>query len=340
MSKIAYLYKRKKRDSAWSTVISELGDFLQKNHENCHVIPVDNSSLKDLNNSKIDLKNLNLNKNDILIVNHAICVWLFLRYFISLKKRGVKIIFLFHEHEHILGIKYILKNMKNIRIKEWLRHLKFWYRVPTNISTSTICLSSSQAFALNKSNFERISFLGIDPLNFPEKKNNNSLQSSDLLTIMFPHDPQRFDKGNRFFEKLKNKKNFKFIYGRSVILPYNEVFKKYHDSDIIFLPSDSESYSLVLAEALSTNSCIITNANVGIIQLLLSIYTTQELESFGLFICIHSDIGYESGLIKAKTFLKKKQPNTIELFNILRLDKKSAYERLLKYLYRVEKSDV
>lgn len=199
MPRIVYIYKEKDTNAAWSSVISELGDYLQERCEQCEIIHVNNSNKKTLSDSREKLDNLNLDLNDIIIINHAICFWLLLKIIVRLKKKGVKIVFLFHEHEHILGINYCLRNIFQIKPKEWLRHFKYWYKLPTSLATHTVCLSLSQSVVLNQKNYERLSFLGIDPYFFPRREKNISDYDTNKMTVMFPHDPNRFDKGGRFF---------------------------------------------------------------------------------------------------------------------------------------------
>ncbi|HIF9174738.1 TPA: glycosyltransferase [Photobacterium damselae] len=331
--KVAYVYKQKKSDSAWSSAIKELGEELEKNDSRFKSFAIDNSNFSSLNKSKIDIKNYSLGSGDILIFNHAISFWLLFPLILKLKKQGVILIFLFHEHEHILGLSYCFNNFYKLHVKEWLRHVKMWYKVPFKLSTNVVCLTSYQGVVLNQSSFERLSYLGIDLNRFPQKpreKNNN-----EILSVMFAHDPTRFDKGDRFYKELQDSDNFKWVYGRDIILPYNDVYKKYHDNDIVFLPSDSESYSLVLAEAMATNCCVITNANVGIVQLLLSSYTIDELEEYGLFVCSHDSFSYKVGLNKAKKFLDNKEVKTFTLFNHLKLDVNSTVMRFKSYIYRI-----
>lgn len=330
MSKVAYIYKKKNNDVAWSSVISELGDFLQKECNAISVFTVDNTSLFSLKRSKKEIENFDLQRGDSLIFNHAITFWLLLPLMIKFRISGVKLIYLCHEHEHILGIRYVIRYFRFIRLKEILRHFRWWYRIPFFLSHRVVCLSGYQGIVLGHLEFERISYIGIDRNRFPAKYKWDL--NDTKLTIMFAHDPERFDKGNRFCSWLLNDSRYTLVYGRQQLLPYDQVYKKYHTSDMIFLPSDSESFSLVLAEALATNSCVITNANVGIVQLLLGIYTVSELEMYGLFICHHNVESYQAGIERASLFLKRQSPTTFKLFDILALESSSCFKRLANFI--------
>lgn len=336
MAKVAYVYKQKGSDAAWSSVIAELGRYLCQQNAQVQAFRIDNSNRSSLRASRQSLADYGLAGGDILLINHAICFWLLLPLLLRLRRSGVRLVFLFHEHEHILGLGYCLRNLGKIRLKEWLRHIKLWYRIPSWLSEKMVCLSSYQAVVLGRLDFERLSYLGVDVARFPVCTRRQLANANDAVpVVLFAHDPSRFDKGGRFCSALIQDSRFRLVYGRERILPYAEVYKKYHDVDIVFLPSDSESFSLVLAEALATNRCVVTNANVGIVQLLLSSFTEDELASHGLFVCSHSSAGYMDGMARAADYIRSSDVNTHMLFKMLRLDSASAFERLHLFIKRI-----
>ncbi|GAA4496408.1 hypothetical protein [Pseudaeromonas paramecii] len=336
MTKIAYVYKQKGTDAAWSSVIAELGVYLCEQDARIRTFRLDNSHRQSLQASRQALVDYDLSTGDILLINHAICFWLLLPLLLRLRRRGVRLVFLFHEHEHILGLGYCLRHLGEIRVKEWLRHIKLWYRIPSWLSEQMVCLSSYQAVVLGRLAFERLSYLGVDVGRFPVCERQQLVNGvGGNAVVLFAHDPARFDKGGRFCSVVSQDPRFSLVYGRDRILPYAEVYKKYHDVDIVFLPSDSESFSLVLAEALATNRCVVTNANVGIVQLLLSSYTVDELASRGLFVCAHSMDGYRDGLERAAAYILSDEVKTHELFSALRLDLPTAFERLNLFIKRI-----
>jgi glycosyltransferase involved in cell wall biosynthesis len=332
MHKVVFIYKQKKSDAAWSSSISELGVYLSNVFNLASVVKVDNSSFSALIDSYKELSRLFLARGDLVVVNHAISFWLLLPILIRLKLRGIKIIFLFHEHEHILGVKYCVSNFNKIKFKEYLRHFSWWYKIPYRLSFKVVCLSSYQGVSLGKYDFERLSYLGVDQRRFPVKLLALPLMKETI--VLFAHDPLRYDKGDRFCQGIKCCDNITVRYGRDILLDYDKVYEKYHNSDIIFLPSDSESYSLVLAESFATNSCVVTNSNVGIVQLLLSIYSQDELERYGLFISAHSVVGYTNAIRKASSFIRANEVNTIKLFHALSLDQHSSFIRFELFLRR------
>ncbi|MBU2869369.1 hypothetical protein [Colwellia sp. E2M01] len=340
MSKIIFTYKQKKSDAAWSSIINDLGQQIAEKFEFTNIITLDNSNFSSLLHSYKKLKGSLPQSDDIIIVNHAITYWLFLPLLIRYKFKGVKIIFLFHEHEHILGLKYCMKHFRHIKIKEYLRHFSWWYKVPYLFSSKVVCLSSYQGVSLAKVDFERLSYLGVDQKRFPIKKDTAKIQNQNTTKVLFAHDPTRFDKGDRFSTALKQDSTIEFIYGREQILDYAMVYKKYHNADIIFLPSDSESYSLVLAESLATNSCIVTNANVGIVQLLISTYSIDQLANFGLFISEHQETEYVKNIENAKCFLQTNQVKTYQLFELLALDQTNSFNRLSSFINRMRITNV
>jgi glycosyltransferase involved in cell wall biosynthesis len=330
MGRLIYIYKQKKSDAAWSSAISDLGLKVVEKIERSLSVTIDNSSLSSLKKSYSYLLGLSLKKNDVLCINHAISFWLLLPLLLLLKARGIKLIFLFHEHEHILGISYCLRNFRKIKFKEYLRHFSLWYKIPFVLSSKVVCLSAYQGVSLGRMDFERLSYLGINTSRFPAK--NSKMKTLQETIILFAHDPGRYDKGSRFCDAIDCISGFRVQYGRENILEYDEVFKKYHDSDITFLPSDSESYSLVLAEAMSTNSCVVTNANVGIVQLLLSIYSVEELAEYGLFVSEHSQSAYNEKIRLAENFINSNKINTVKLFEILSLDEVSSFNRFYLFM--------
>lgn len=338
MSKVVFIYKKKRSDPAWSSSVSDLGDYIEENIDSSSVLTVDNSTLQTLREAHKSLKDLKLQRNDIICINHAITWWLLMPLLLQLKKKGVKVVFLFHEHEHILGLRYCLTNFKKIKIKEYLRHFKWWYKIPYSLSTKVLCLSSYQGVSLAKLKFERLSYLGVQQDRFPKKQNNIPLK--EKIKILFAHDPERYDKGDRFCKSFKENAEIDLHYGREQILDYDKVYQKYHNADIVFLPSDGESYSLVLAEALATNSCIISNTNVGIIQLLVSIYSIDELAQYGLFIADHDQSSYSDAFYQAKEFLNNDEVTTIKLFELLALDQNSSFVRFKNFLKRVSTQHV
>lgn len=318
MTKILFIQK-KNPGFVWSSAIDDLFNWGKNNLnkvdlESC-IITTKGS------NQEVKNKITSLSKDDIIIFNHTISFWLLQKSLKQAKKNGVKIFYFMHEHEHILGHDFLRKNLFNIRLKEWLRYCYFWYKKPIEFSTNIVGLSFCQCInttILHK--FMRISALGITPEKFPTKESVRSLVG-DKIKILFPHNPNRFDKGFRFTSFIKENQKLELVMGNTLKLPYDEVYTKYHNADIIFLPSDYESYSIVLIEALATNSIIVTNTNAGIIQLLLSKYTKLELEEKGLFISEHNINRYKETMAKAINALKSnKIVKTSELFNDFHFD--------------------
>lgn len=120
-----------------------------------------------------------------------------------------------HEHEFILGKFFLVKNIFKFKVKEYLRHFKFWYVIPSFISTYVYCLSQQQIDYLNLKNAFRISYLGIDHSIFPEKDSNSGLKN-DILRVLFPHDKNRFDKGFRFCNFLSGPRQMLVSYGEEL----------------------------------------------------------------------------------------------------------------------------
>ena len=318
MIKILFIQK-KNPGFVWSSAIDDLFDWgkrklEQVDLESCIITTKGN-------NTEVKNKISSLKKDDIIVFNHAISFWLLQKSIRKAKKTGVKIFYFMHEHEHILGQYFLINNLINIKPKEWLRYCYFWYKKPIKFSTNIIGLSFCQCInTIILKKFWRISALGIKPEIFPAK-GNVSTAPNKKIKILFAHNPSRFDKGFRFTNFIKENDELELIMGNNLKLPYNEVYTKYHNADIVFLPSDYESYSIVLIEALATNSLIVTNTNAGVIQLLLSKYSKLELEDKGLFISEHNINKYRETMSKAiKAIKNNKTVSTSELFKEFHFD--------------------
>lgn len=299
--RLIFSYKVSNGDKAWSSAIVDLYEMCKAQINNIEEFKINTSGIKSVFDSWRRFSAMELKKDDIVIFNHAISFWGMLPLFLASKKKGVKFYFLVHEHEHILGISYFFKFFSKIKFRQQVIYSKWWYKFPARFSHKTYCLSSQQGDYIKMSSYIRLSYLGIKPNFFPPKINKNN---NDQINVLFPHDIKRFDKGYRFCSFIIDNNIFNFIFGRKNVYAYNEVYLKYHNADIVFLPSDSESYSLVFAEALCTNSIIVTNRNVGIVQLLTGKYTANELKAFGLFISEHDQMSYQNTLLEAVDFYK------------------------------------
>lgn len=332
-SKILYISKINNRDNKWSSAINDL--FEESSYLSTRIINfyLDTSSLKTICDSCISLIKKDVKKNDTIIFNHAITFWGLFPIFLYLKIFKTKFIFLIHEHEHILGLKYFFINITKMKIRQLPIYTKLWYKIPSYVSKYVICLSSQQCDVLRIKNYFRISYLGIKETNFPPKSHLDNQKNKDKYKILFPHDTKRYDKGYRFCIPLYNINYIKIVLGREVLYDYDKVYLKYHNADIVFLPSDSESYSLVLIEALCTNSVIVTNRNVGVVKLLLSKYSVLELEKQGLFISDHNFVSYKIKIDQSITFLKEDSIIlTHQLFQEFKFDLNSASTRFMQLI--------
>jgi glycosyltransferase involved in cell wall biosynthesis len=106
------------------------------------------------------------------------------------------------------------------------------------------------------------------------------------------------------------------VYGRSNDLPFDRVFTKYWNCDVLFLPSDWESFSLVFVEALACNKYIVSSSRVGALRLLLGKYSVADLESFGIFVSDHGAQAYARCLDRAAERVARRTiPTTRSLFD-------------------------
>ncbi len=218
----------------------------------------------------------------------------------KLKRRGATICLCMHEHEHILGMSFVLKHLSNFRPKEILRYSRLFHGIPAKLSTRVLVLADAQASVLGIPDAIRTSYLPVSGALFRAHREQRRGASAGAV-VLFAHDPSRFDKGHRFVASTKSltRHAMEFVYGRDTNLPFDRVYEKYWSCDILFLPSDWESYSLVFIEALACNKFIVANTRVGAVRLLLGKYALDELESFGLFVSEHSAAAYAGCLDRA-----------------------------------------
>lgn len=253
-----------------------------------------------------------------IAINHSISWWLLAPALWLLKRRGVEITLYMHEHEHILGLAYCWQHASKIPTKEWLRYCRFYHALPARHAGHVVVLSEPQAFCLGVQHATQSNYLKIDGSRFKPKPATPAGATAPKRKLLFPHDPGRCDKGRRFIPGVEAKlgNTVEMIYGRSVDLPYDEVYKKYWQADCVFLPSDWESYSLVAIEAMACNLPIVASPYVGILRTLAHKYTHAELEHYGVFISEHDSQAYGHTVARVvETLNSPWQPRTRELFD-------------------------
>ena len=142
--------------------------------------------------------------------------------------------------------------------------------------------------------------------------------------MLFAHDPKRHDKGHRFVNPVRDilGNRVTWTYGREKNLPFDQVYRKYWGADILFLPSDWESYSLVFVEALACNKFIVCSAQVGAARLLLTKYSIDELATAGLYISLHEVGSYVAAVDLARARVASGElAHTRELFEEFSFDR-------------------
>jgi len=261
-------------------------------------------------------------RNLVVLINHSICWWALFPTLLVLKRRGATICLCMHEHEHILGLGFVWRHLASFHFKEILRYSRLYHYVPACLSSNLVVLTEAQASVLGIADAIRSSYLPVDGQLFaadiPPQRS-----STGKLRVLFAHDPLRFDKGHRFLAPARSlaKSTTDVAYGRSVDVPFDQVYKKYWHCDVLFLPSDWESFSLVLVEALACNKFIVTNNRVGAVRLLLAKYSTDQLATFGLFVSNHAAPAYARSLdATADRLAQGDSPRTRALFDEFAFD--------------------
>ena len=320
--RLIFIRKQWTGAAGWSDAIQQFYEGAAAKFSEAACLEISVRSIPDLQVANRNLLRMAVGKENlgdlVVLINHSICWWAVWPVLRKLKRRGATICLCMHEHEHILGMSYVLRHLANLRPKEILRYSRLFHAIPARLSTRVMVLADAQASVLGIPDAIRTSFLPVSGATFRAQRDHRPGASAAAAMILFAHDPSRFDKGHRFVASahLLTRNKMEFLYGRDTNLPYDRVYEKYWGCDVLFLPSDWESYSLVFIEALACNKFVVTNARVGAVRLLLGKYSVEELESFGLFVTDHSAQAYAYCLDRAvDQVVRESIANTRSLFD-------------------------
>lgn len=258
----------------------------------------------------------------VILVNHSICWWALWPTLRRLKRDGATVVLCMHEHEHILGMAYVRRNLGELCWLEVLRHSRLYHGLAAKQASKVLVLAEAQAAVLGIGNAIRCSYLPVDAKLFPPD-DRRSHSDGGQPVVLFAHDPKRFDKGHRFLGPVREilGDRVAWTYGREKNLPFDQVYRKYWGADILFLPSDWESYSLVFIEALACNKFIVCSPQVGAARLLSTKYSNAELAAVGLYIALHEVEGYAAAIDLARSRIARgEQAHTRKLFEEFRFD--------------------
>jgi Glycosyl transferases group 1 len=318
--RLIFIRKRWTGAAGWSDAIQQFYEGAAALFSEATCLEVSVNGVGALHSANQELLRVATGKEDlrdlVVLINHSICWWAVCPVLRKLKRRGATICLCMHEHEHILGMSFALKHLWNIRPKEILRYSRLFHGIPAKLSTRVLVLTDAQASVLGIPDAIRTSYLPVSGAIFRAHRDQRPGASAGAV-VLFAHDPSRFDKGHRFVASVQSLTQHKmaFVYGRDTNLPFDRVYEKYWDCDVLFLPSDWESYSLVFIEALACNKFVVTNTRVGAVRLLLGKYAVDELESFGLFVSDHSGVAYARCLDRAVARVEQRaSPTTRSLF--------------------------
>lgn len=302
--RLIFIRKTWTGDTGWSDAIQQFYEGAAAQFSEAAYLEVSVRNVRALRSANRDLLRMAAGKEDlrdlVVLINHSICWWAVWPVLQRLKRRGATICLCMHEHEHILGMSFVVKHLANFRTKEILRYSRLFHGIPARLSTRVLVLADAQASILGIPDAIRTSYLPVDGALFPAHRDHRPPANARAV-VLFAHDPSRFDKGHRFVASAQTlmQRKTEFVYGRNTNLPFEKVYVKYWGCDVLFLPSDWESYSLVFVEALACNKFIVSNARVGALRLLLGKYSVEDLESFGLFVSDHSAVAYARCLDRA-----------------------------------------
>ena len=319
--RLIFIRKQWTGAAGWSDAIHRFYEAAAAQFSNAACIEVSVHGIGALRSANRELLRMASDNEDlrdlVVLINHSICWWAVSPALLNLKRRGATICLCMHEHEHILGMSFVLQHLSYIGAKEALRYSRLFHGIPAKLSTRVVVLSDAQASVLGIADAVRSSYLPVSGKSFPAQRARRC-ESGINTVVLFAHDASRFDKGHRFVALVQSLAQHKmeFVYGRATNLPFDRVYEKYWNCDVLFLPSDWESYSLVFIEALACNKYIVANTRVGAVRLLLGKYAVDELESFGLFVSDHIGKAYALCLDRAVARVERGAlPTTRSLFD-------------------------
>lgn len=293
------IYKKTELSRKWSNIITRNVTLLEKADGFTSASYV-KSTIWEFVRLNYNLITNHLNSKNI-ILHHAISFYMALPYLFLAKLLGCHIVYLMHEHEHILGLRYFIKYRRKLGWRYSVRACEYYYSLPIGLAHKIVGLSDLQYVEAMKNKFSSYPFLYFDKNAISKLKSNRSSVSTSS-EVMFPHDKSRFDKGYRKAKHIEN-----LILGYDVPVADGNYFGKYQRCKFIVLPSDMESYSLVFWEAFISGNIIFCTKNVGALQ-----YLNQDFDFqyYGVFVTDDFDLVEE----KVREINKK---NNINLNQIL-----------------------
>lgn len=325
--RLIFVRKRWTGANGWSDAIQKFYESAASRFSGAVLFEISVGGFKALCNANHELEaaahRTGSSRGLVIFVNHSICWWVLWPTLRKLKREGATVVLCMHEHEHILGMGYVWRHLGVLSWKEALRHSRLYHGLAAKQASRVLVLAEAQAAVLGIDNAIRCSYLPVDAKIFPPDVNRKHPEDGQPV-VLFAHDPKRFDKGHRFVgpvREILGDRAF-WTYGREKNLPFNQVFRKYWEADILFLPSDWESYSLVFIEALACNKFIVCSPSVGAARLLLTKHSTDELAAAGLYVAKHEVDSYVAAIDLARTRVTRGgQANTRLFFEEFRFDR-------------------
>lgn len=305
--KILFISKKQKIAS-WSDSILKLKENLDSLHGvEVKGFEIDTGSIsRYLENGRRLRPILDRYDFDLVFVNHVICAWPILAVIGGFK--GVKVLAL-HETEPVLGYGFLLKNIFNVPIKQWIRYPHFWNSHPLAKFDRVFILNDQQRlYGKYSKKYKQVNYLGVDEKRFfPIEKTGKRRRA------FFPFGLDRFEKGYEIAEKaVREYPDLELVRGGNI--PNSEMPGVYQNADMLILPTLYETYSLSLLEAMASNIFVVVNRSVGLIENLGKDYTEAELIDFGIAVCDRSVDSFTEGINRILTKIEAgKIPRTREL---------------------------
>lgn len=307
----------------WSNSISSQFNHIKKNYSDQYDIQYIKFNNNILHNIKLTQQIYQYPYDNIVFINHTICLWPF--YIIHYLNKKSTIYSLLHEGEIAFKRKVDLTSFKNF-ISLLLRSSIMYHRIPQSIVKKTYVLTNFQKEILKLKRCEVGNFLGVDEMKTSLIQSPSISIGSPMasIKIFFPFNPKRKEKGFELLDTLLNK--FEIVYPNNT--PNTLMANLYRDCDIVIIPSiELETYSLAFIEALAMNKPIVASINLGIIKNLLNEMRKETLASMGVYIFSPGEDNIHEAI---SSLLHLKEIRTREIYNNYALSSKSAAIRLFE----------
>jgi glycosyltransferase involved in cell wall biosynthesis len=333
VAKILYI-KKKANTVKWSDVLQrQFEDLKHLSGGDVDLYEVDTAGLLAyLKNIRRIGRLMRQHTYTVVYVNHVICAYPFVLSRWFYRKKGVTTVLALHETEPVLGWQFVREHRDMLSVKEKVRYTKF-LQWPLPFFDKLLVLNNRQRISPRLTQrYVQLNYLGVDVQRFEALEQDKLVMDKHLLSVFFPHNPERPEKG---FALLENAlANLPFAYDLTVggNIPYPDMPAAYRKSHVVMLTGMYETYSLVLLEAMAADRFIIATNVIGLVENLRELFTVEELEAYGLFVVNPTPADVRQALERVHRVATVKKPATKALLLQEKLTEKDCNERLYEFL--------